>query len=135
MKIGTQRERFWVASRIAACPLPSGVVMLLLVSSCLVPSVSAQGFKAAEYISKAQDLVHDFSCPYDAYPKACDSFRDLASAGKEEFFAPFAFLFFPHDKVISAAWVVFDNATDNFWIISSSVHNDKKGKVRVLTLY
>lgn len=84
---------------------------------------------------KAQDLVHDFSCPVDAYPKACDSFRDLASAGNEEFLAPFAFLFLPHDKIISAAWVVFDNATDNFWIISSSVHNDKKGKVRVLTLY
>lgn len=135
MKIDKQREYFWVTSRVAAWPLPSGVLMLLLVSSFLVPSVSAQGFKAAEYIPKAQDLVHDFSCPDDAYPKACDSFRDLASAGNEEFLAPFAFLFLPHDKVISAAWVVFDNATDNFWIISSSVHNDKKGKIRVLTLY
>jgi hypothetical protein len=135
MKIGTHRERFWVASSVATWPLPIGVVMLLLLSSFLVSSASAQGFKAAEYLLKAQDLVHDFSCPDDAYPKACDSFRGLASAGNEEFLAPFAFLFLSHDKVISAAWVVFDNATDNFWIISSSVHNDKKGKIRVLTLY
>ena len=41
MKIGTQREHFGVASRVAAWPLPSGVVMLLLVSSFFVPSVSA----------------------------------------------------------------------------------------------
>jgi len=109
--------------------------MLLLVSSCLVPSISAQGFRAEEYIPMAQDRIHDFSCPVDAYPKACDSFRDLTSAGNEEFLAPFAFLFLPHDKVISSAWVVFDNATDNFWIISSSVHNNKDGKIRVLTLY
>jgi hypothetical protein len=135
MKIGTQREHFGSASRVAAWPLPSVVIMLLLVSSCHVPSLSAQGFRAEEYIPMAQDLVHDFTCPVDAYPKACDSFRDLASAGNEEFLAPFAFLFLPHNKVKSAAWVVFDNATDNFWIISSSVHNDKKGKVRVLTLY
>ena len=59
----------------------------------------------------------------------------MASAGNDEFLAPFAFLFLPHDKVMSAAWVVFDNKTDNFWIISSSVHNDNKGKIRVLTLY
>jgi hypothetical protein len=135
MKIGIQPWHSEVASRVAAWTLASGVILLLLVSSYLVPSVSAQEFKSAEYIAKAQDLVHDFSCPDDAYPKACDSFRDLAATGNEEFLAPFAFLFLPHDKVISAAWVVFDNATDNFWIISSSVHNDKKGKVRVLTLY
>jgi hypothetical protein len=135
MKIGTQRERLWIASHVAAGPLPSGAVMFWLISPFLVPPVSAQRFKAAEYISKAQDLVHDSACPEDAYPKACDSFRDLASVGNEEFLAAFAFLFLPHDKIVSAAWVVFDNATDNFWVIGSSVHNDKKGKVRVLTLY
>jgi len=135
LKIGTQREHYGVASYFATWKLPGGVVILLLASSFLLPSASAQGIKAAEYIPMAQDLVHDISCPVDAYPKACDSFRDLASAGNEEFLAPFAFLFLPHDKVTSTAWVVFDNATDNFWIISSSVHNDKKGKVRVLTLY
>jgi len=135
MKIGTLHEHFWAVSRVAAWRLKGGVVLLFLVTSIPVPSVSAQGFKAAEYIPMAQDLVQDFSCPVDAYPKACDSFRVLASAGNEEFLAPFAFLFLPHEKVISTAWVVFDNATDNFWIISSSVHNDKNGKVRVLTLY
>ena len=135
MKPGTRPEQFWVASRVLPWLLRCGVLMLLLPSSFLIPSLSAQESKAAEYLPKAQSLVQDFSCPDDAFPKACDSFRDLASAGNEEFLAPFAFLFLPHDKVISAAWVVFDNATDNFWIISSSVHNDKKGKIRVLTLY
>jgi len=135
MKIGTRREHSGAASRVAIWLVPRGVLLLLLLSSFLAPSGSAQGIKAAEYLIKAQDLVRDFSCPEDAYPKACDSFRDLASAGNEEFLAPFAFLFLPHDRVISTTWVVFDNATDNFWIVSSSVHNDKKGKVRVLTLY
>src|SRR5579862_8643621 len=135
IKIGTQRKHFGVASRVAVWLLPSGVLLLLLVSSSFAPPVSAQRVQAAEYLTKAKDLVRDFSCPDDAYPKACDSFRDLASAGNEEFLAPFAFLFLPHDKVISTAWVVFDNATDNFWIISSSVHNNKDGKIRVLTLY
>jgi hypothetical protein len=135
MKIGTRREHFGVALRVAEWLLPGGVLLLLLGSSFLAPPVSAQRVQAAEYLTKAQDLVRDFSCPADAYPKACDSFRDLASIGNEEFLAPFAFLFLPHDKVVSTAWVVFDNASDNFWIVSSSVHNDKKGKVRVLTLY
>jgi len=135
MKFSIQHEKLWASSRVPNGRLRGGVLILLVVSSLLLPAMSVRGVDTAEYLPKAQNLVNGISCPVDAYPRACDSFRGLASSGNEEFYAPFAFLFLPHDKINSTAWVVFDNSTDNFWIIETSLHNDKDGELQVLTLY
>jgi hypothetical protein len=72
-----------------------------------------------EQVVKTQHMLATFTCPKDAAPTACRSFKELVTSGDSELltsFMPAATLpaLWP-----SFAWLVFDDKADNFWVFTA----------------
>jgi hypothetical protein len=73
-----------------------------------------------EQVVKTQHMLATFTCPKDASPKACRSFKELVTNGDSELltsFMPAATM--PAALDPSSTWLVFDDNADNFWVFTA----------------
>jgi hypothetical protein len=72
-----------------------------------------------EQLVKTQRMLATFSCPKDAAPTACRSFRELVNGGDSELLTSFMPPATMPALAPSFAWLVFDDKADNFWVFTA----------------
>lgn len=90
----------------------------VLLVSCLPSFATAQDADLAPLVAQTQNLLKNFACPPGASADACDTLRTMITSGNEEIALQFSPLFGDAKTSMGFAYVVFDSASNNFWIIS-----------------
>jgi hypothetical protein len=72
-----------------------------------------------EQIVKTQHMLAAFTCPKDAAPAACRSFKELVKSGDSELLTSFMPPATMPASDPSFTWLVFDDKADNFWVFTA----------------
>lgn len=96
----------------ASCP-----AFALLFMLCLSAPLAAQD-EIASMVPKMQALLKNVACPPNASAQSCASFHKLVNSGSPELTAQFAPAFM---DPLYLTYVVFENSTDKFWVISTGM--------------
>jgi hypothetical protein len=72
-----------------------------------------------EQVVKTQHMLATFTCPKDAAPAACRSFKELVQSGDSELLTSFMAAATMPALDPSFTWLVFDDKVDNFWVFTA----------------
>jgi hypothetical protein len=88
-----------------------------------------------EQVVKTQQMLANFTCPKDAAPTACRSFKELVTSGDSELLTSFMPPATMPTSDPAFTWLVFDDKADNFWVFTAFGGRNKENVFESNLLY